>query len=64
MVFYESLFGESVIGNTYRPKGPTAENALKGTDLDTRADRTVWPEKILFLQNVAHQAVEALRNSN
>lgn len=61
LVFYESLFGESVIGNSYRPKGPTAENTLKGTDLDTRVDKTVSPDKIIFLQNVAHQAVEALR---
>jgi hypothetical protein len=61
MVCYESLFGESVIGNSYRPKGPTAENALKGTDLDTRVDKIVSEEKILFLQNAAHQAVEALR---
>ena len=40
-VFYEALFGESVVGNRYRPEGPSAERVafLQRIAHDTVADR-------------------------
>ena len=62
LVFFESLFGETVIGNTYFPNGPTLKPQLEGAVLEIRADKVVTPERISFLQKAAHETVQGGRN--
>jgi len=63
-VFYESLFGDTVVGNSYIPKASPGKNAAKGSDFDTALDKPATPERIRSLQNVAHEAVSESSKEN
>jgi len=63
-VFYESLFGDSVVGNSYVPEVSPEISDASGTDLDKKGNKPATPERIQFLQQVTHEAVsEATANS-
>jgi hypothetical protein len=53
-VYYEVLFGKSVVGNTYRP----VNKPIKDTDVDYARNIPLSDDDIKALQQIAHEAVK------
>lgn len=61
-VFYEYLFGESVVGNKHRPEGPGGGKQMSQSDLDRNANKPVTEEVVAALQQIVHETLEEIKD--